>query len=52
MTMIERYYFRNHTILQLIVGAIIGVGVGFIVGTVRDKVKPLIVKKYPTKKVK
>lgn len=52
MTMIERYYFRNHTILQLIVGAIMGGIIGFIVGTVRDKVKPLIVKKISDKKSK
>ena len=30
LTAIQRYIFKNHTIIQLIVGGILGVGLGYI----------------------
>lgn len=42
LTMIERYYFRNHTIRQLVVGAVVGVVVAYVVWFAREKVKPII----------
>ena len=42
LTMVERYYFRNHTIRQLVVGAIVGVLLAYIVWVVGVKVKPIV----------
>lgn len=53
MTIAERWYFRNHTFKQLMVGAMVGSMFAFVTVYIRDKLSPILshkIKSYHIKK--
>jgi len=52
MTIVERWYFRNHTLNQLVAGAIVGSMFAFVIVYIRDKLSPILSHKIQSYHIK